>query len=49
MTVALISTPAAVTSSTARIPAFVAGTFTCMFGASAAKWSACSMIRAGSR
>ena len=48
-TVALITTPAAVTSSAASTPARVSGTFTCMFGASAEKRIACSAMRAASR
>ncbi len=48
-TVALMLTPCAVSSSIAAMPACVAGTFTCMFGASDAKWSPCSTSRGASR
>ena len=48
-TVALIDAPAAVSSSTAAMPAAVAGTLICMLGASEAKCSPCSVSRCVSR
>ena len=44
-TVAFTLTPLAVACSIPRIPAAVAGNFTCMLGASALNLSACSSMR----
>ena len=48
-TVAIVFTPRNVASSTAAIPAAVAGNLTWMLGARPARCTACSVIRAASR